>query len=139
MITKITNQIKDTFGLNLFNHGKNFTKYLIIGLIWTIFNVFFMWLFIDKLGFATIIGSSIVAFFLFFGKYCAYLIIHLIKSDFWKYFTSSIAFVIATPVLMWILVDLMQIPTVLSSLIITLGLFILRFLSFYFLGIMKEA
>lgn len=46
-----------------YRYGKNFSKYTFIGILWTILNIFLMWLAIDHLKFPTVYASSVVVIF----------------------------------------------------------------------------
>ena len=118
--------------------GKNFSKYLFIGSLWTILNIFFMWFFIDVLSFSTLVGSTIVVVILFLSKFYAYRVIGYIAGDFLKYSYVSIGFALANIFFMWLFVDKVGISTIISSAIISYGLFILRFIAFDIAGLVKK-
>ena len=119
-------------------YTKNFIKYLIVGITWTLLNIFCMWLFIDVFLFPAIIGAALVVVALFIAKFYAYRIIGLIHRNFLKYSSTSIGFSIANIILIWLFVDIFHIPPVISSMIIVYGLFILRFFAFDKVGLMKH-
>ena len=119
-------------------YAYDFGKYLFVGIIWTLLNIFLMWLFIDILGFSTVTGATIVVIGVFFGKYYSYRIIKLIKDQFTKYAVTNIAFSAAQIPLMWLFVDFVGISVVISSTIITVALYILRFICFYAVGLIKK-
>lgn len=118
-------------------YTENFGKYLLVGISFTFFNVFLMWLFIDILLFPTVIGATIVVAGLFITKFYAYRLIKLINKQFLKYAFTSVGFAIANIILMWLFVDIFHIATVISSTIIVCGLFILRFIVFEKTGLIK--
>ncbi len=119
-------------------HAKNFTKYSIIGVIWTLLNVTFMWMFIDALKFTALIGSTIVVVVLIIMKYFAYVLWHMIHGKFFKYLSTVIVFNIANVALMWLAVDIMSFPTIISSVIIVSSLFLLKFVTFNLVGLVKH-
>ena len=121
-----------------FNIGKNFAKYLFIGIIFTFITIFLMWFVIDFIGIKTIIGASIVIVLVFFTKYYSYRLTGFMKKEFLKYASTSIGFSIANVILMWLFVDIFLIATVISSTIIVYSLFILRFIVFYMAGLVKK-
>lgn len=119
-------------------YAKNFTKYMVVGLIWTLLNVVFMWFFIDVFKFTALTGSTIVVFFLVIGKYFAYVFINLIRKNFLKYISTVIGFSLANIFFMWLAVDIMKFSTVISSAVIVATLFMLRFVMFNLIGLVKE-
>lgn len=119
-------------------HTKNFSKYLLVGIFFMLFNVFFMWLFIDIFKIPTFFGAAIVVTGLFISKFYAYRLINLIHKQFLKYASASISLAIANIILMWFFVDIINIPTVISSITIVCGLFILRFFAFDRVGLIKN-
>lgn len=119
-------------------YTKNFIKYTLIGILFMLSNVFFMWLFIDALNIPTIFGASVVVGGLFIAKFYTYIIINLIHKQFLKYLSAFAAFGIANILFMWLFVDILNIPTLISSTTIVFGLFILRFFAFDKIGLMKN-
>jgi|ETN02SMinimDraft_2_1059926.scaffolds.fasta_scaffold94144_1 hypothetical protein len=111
-------------------HGRNFGKYMFIGITWISLNIFFMWFSIDFIGLPTLIGSTIVVSILFVSKFYAYKLIKLFKLTFKEYFTIAIGFNLANILLMWLFVDTIKLPTVPSSTVIILTLFVLRYITF---------
>lgn len=116
---------------------KNFLIFFLIGIIWTLLNVLLMWIFIDLLGIPTIIGSTIVVLFVFVTRYYAYVLIGLIHPRFARYTTTNIAFSLANIILVWLFIDILHIPTVVSSAVVIYGLFILKFFAFDKIGLLK--
>ena len=129
------NKIK---GYNHYKTGKNFVKYSVIGGIFTILSIFLMWFFIDIFKFSGLIGSAIPTILLFFGKYYASVFVDLIKPKFIKYSSTAIVFSLLTIFFMWLMVDVFSISAIVSSSAVTITLFVFRFLSFYFIGIIKD-
>lgn len=121
-----------------FHIGKNFAKYLITGIIYTVLTIFLMWFIIDYIGIPTVVGASLVVVFVFFTKYYIYRAIRFMQKGFLKYTSTVISFHVANVVLMWLFVDILRIPTVISSSIVVVGLFILRFIVFYIIGLVKK-
>ncbi len=119
-------------------HAKNFSKYLMIGILFILLNIFFMWLFIDILLFSTLMGASIVAIGLFLIKFYAYLLVGLIKKQFLKYLFTTGGLAITNIILMWLFVETFHIPTIISSTVIIYSLFILRFIVFDKIGLIKH-
>lgn len=103
-----------------------------------IFYVFFIWLFIDILKISTLISSSIIVGSIFIGKFYLYVLIGLIEPKFIKYTTTNISFSIANVLLLYLLIDILSIPTITSSAGTVVGLFFLRFIIFNKIGLIKR-
>jgi len=117
---------------------KNFMKYLVSGLLFVVLNVFLMWLVIDYIKIPTFIGASLVVGFLFILKFYVYIIIKLINKNFVKYTLINIFFSIITIILIWFFVDILNIPTVVSSVIVVFAIFVIKFFAFDITGLMKK-
>ena len=118
--------------------AKNFGKYFIVGLIFTILNVFFMWLLIDVAGIYSALGAALVVITLFFGKFYTYVLIKFLHKRFLRYATVNITSMILNVFFVWLLIEIFNIPTVYSSAIVVLVLFIGRFIAFKKLKLIKE-
>jgi putative flippase GtrA len=108
----------------------DFTKYSVVGFLITLANVFFMWLFIDVLKIYTLIASSIVVVSLFFVKFMAYYKVNLIHKQFFKYTAIQTGSGLLNIIGVWLLIDMLNVPTVPSSLFVVCVLFVLRFVFF---------
>ncbi len=120
--------------------AENFGKYLAIGIIFTAFNVFLMWLTIDKIKIPTLIASALVVAFIFMCKFYSYILVRLMEGgwkNFSKYASVDIVSIILNIALVWFLIDILKIPTVISSSAVVIGLFIGRFLVFKGIGLIK--
>jgi hypothetical protein len=108
----------------------DFTKYSLVGFFVTIFSIFLKWLFIDILGIATPVASSVVVFSSHIAKFIAYHKVNLIRKQFFKYTaiqsTSGILNVIGD----WFLIDILGLPTIFSLVFVVSVLFVLRFVFF---------
>lgn len=118
--------------------AKDFVKFLSVGAIWTISNIFLMWVLIDIIGMSGWLGSTIVVIIAFFGRYQTYLMINLIHKKFIKYASTNIGFSIITIALMSLFVDIFHIPAKISAPIIIMGLFILKFIVFKKINLIKK-
>ena len=116
----------------------NFVKYVITGFIWAFLNVFLIWFFIDVAELSGLIGSTIVVIIILLGKYATYLFIGLIKPHFFKYLSTAIVFPVLNVFLIWLTIDIMGAPTVITSAIVAVLLFVLKFIAFNMLGLIKE-
>jgi putative flippase GtrA len=108
----------------------DFTKYSVVGLLVTLANVFFMWLFIDVFKIYTFLASSIVVITLYFVKFIAYHKVNLIHRQFIKYSTIQVSSALLNIIGVWFLIDMLKQPTVFSSLFVVCVLFVLRFVFF---------
>lgn len=116
---------------------KDFKKYLIVGLLATFANIFFMWLLIDIFRIPTIIGSTIVVVSIFFGKFYAYVLIGLILHQFLKYASINIGSGLLNIFFVWLFIDIFGVPTVISSAVVVYSLFLLRFAVFKITKLIK--
>jgi putative flippase GtrA len=108
----------------------DFTKYSVVGFLVTIANVFFMWLFIDVLRIYTLLASSIVVVGLHIVKFIAYKKVNLIRKQFVKYTTIQSGSGLLNIIGVWFLIDILDQPTVFSSMFVVSVLFVLRFAFF---------
>lgn len=116
----------------------DFSKYLIIGIIFTFLNISFMWLFIDVIGLYSALGASIVVVGLFFGKFYAYVIVKFLRRHFLGYVTVNITSAVLNVVFVWILIETFRISTVYASSSVVLLLFVARFFAFKKLKLIRE-
>ncbi len=118
-------------------HIKNFSKFTLIGAIWSLLNIFLMWLVLDIIGMPTLIGSTLVVSFIFITRFYAYIFIGLIHPKFIRYAAANISFPILNIVIVWLLIDILKIPTLISSVIAVGSLFIAKFIIFNIIGLIK--
>ena len=128
----------DALRANKLKYGKDFTKYLFVGILYTFINIFLMWLFIDVLRTGTVLGSVLAVSIIFITKYFAYIWVGFMVKGFLKYSLVTGLMSIVNVALMWLFVDILKIPTVLSSTIIVYSMFIVRFVSFYAVGLVRN-
>ena len=119
-------------------HIQNFLKYLSVGIIVTLLNIFFSWIFIDVIGIRAIISSTIVGFSIFFIKYHSYTRINLIKKKFHLFLCVNLSSVLLYILSTAIMIDMFKIPTLISIPFVVVSLFLLRFFAFYWIGIIKS-
>jgi len=118
--------------------ANDFGKFLFVGVIWTVLSIFIMWILIDVLGMYGWLGSSIAVVIVLIGRFYTYLLVRLIHNQFIKYISANIGFSIATVGLMSLFVDILKIPAKISSPIIIGGIFILKFVFFKKIKLIKE-
>ena len=114
-----------------------FSKYSLVGIIATILNISLMWLLIDILNFNTKISAAIILLGLFFLKFYIYLVIDLMHNRLDKFFYVNSISIFLNWLFMWIFVDFFGISAVISSSIIVISLFILRFIVFKIIKLIK--
>ena len=117
---------------------KDFSKFLIVGMLATFANIFLMWLFIDIFNIPSFIGAAIVVAGIFFGKFYTYVLINLIHKHFLKYATINLSIGLLNIVFVWFLIDMMGVPTAISSAAVVYSLFILRFGAFKITKLIKQ-
>ncbi len=120
--------------------GKDFAKFLSIGILDSAIYVFLMWLVIDLLGVNTAIGSTAVVAFGFVEKFYLYALFGVMAASFGNFMKySSINFVSAllNIVLVWFLIEILGIPTIISSAAVVCIIFIGRFITFKKAGLIK--
>lgn len=108
----------------------DFTKYSIVGFLVTICSVFLKWLFIDILGIATPIASSVVVISSHVAKFMAYHKVNLIRKQFVKYTTIQSVSGLLNIIGDWFLIDILRLPTIFSLVFVVSVLFVLRFVFF---------
>ncbi len=135
---KLEKIIENVVNHKYYRRGRDFSKYLVIGVIWTFLNIFLMWLLIDYWRFPTIYSTVGASVLLFFSKFYAYILVGLIENKFLRYTSTVIGFYIANVFLMWLFVDVIGLKAVISSTIIVVGSFVLRFVFFHKIGLIKN-
>ncbi|MBD3310702.1 hypothetical protein GF351_05795 [Candidatus Woesearchaeota archaeon] len=131
MIRKIARKIHSRYSMN-------FLRYLAVGIVFTLLNIFCMWMVIDLLGISTVVGSALVVTVMFLGKYYAYVLLGLIYKKFARYLAVGIIFPVANVFLMWFFVDMIGISTALGAAISVYLLFLLRFFAYDLVKLMKH-
>ena len=116
----------------------DFSKYFVIGLIFTIANVFFMWLLIDVVGLYSAVGATIVVVALFFGKFYTYVLTKFLRRHFFGYAAVNLVSMVLNVVLVWLFIEIFYIPTIYASATAVIILFIGRFIAFKQLGLIRE-
>ena len=117
---------------------KNFGKYVFVGAVTSVLNIFLMWLLIDKMDLSTVIGSSIAVVIIFFFKFYSYVLIKMMKSKFITYTLITVAFGIINVAAMWLMVDKLHFTVIVSSTAIVIALFLIRFIAFDKLGLLVK-
>jgi len=130
--------LREVLSRNKLKYGKDFSKYLFVGILYTFINIFLMWLFIDVLRTGTVLGSVLAVSIIFITKYFVYIWVGFMVKGFLKYAFVTGLISIVNVALMWLFVDVLKVQTVLASTIIVYSLFIARFISFYAVGLVRN-
>ena len=69
-----------------------FIRFFLVGLVWTIVNIYLMWLAIDILGLFGWLGSTLVTILVLIGKYYSYIWIKLIQPKFMRFLAANFTF-----------------------------------------------
>lgn len=118
--------------------ARDFSKFFAVGLVWTIINIFLMWVTIDVGGMPGWLGSSIVVIISFFGRYYHYLYVNLIEREFGKYAVTNILFGLLTVGGMSLAVDVLQYPAKFSAPVVVGLLYVVKFAVFEKTGLIKR-
>jgi len=118
-------------------HSKKFSLFILIGIFKAIYVIGLSWLLIDFLNIWSLLSSTIVTISGFFIVYFTYVTTKVIKPAFAKYASTTISFNLAYILLVWLLVDFMGLSGFFSSTIVTGSLFLLRYLFFNKIGLIK--
>ena len=121
-------------------NSKNFSKYLIIGIIWTVIYIYVIGVVIDKVGIPTLLGSTISISLVFLGKFFTYTSVNLMKGgfkNFTKYAYVDLVSIFLNIVLVTFAIDFLNIPTRISATIVVIMLFIGRFFIFRMINLIK--
>ncbi len=119
-------------------HTKKFSLFMVVGIIKTILSILLTGLFIDILKLDALFSSTAVVVIVFFITYMIYVSTKLVKPQFMKYTSATIGFNIATILLIWILVDYVGLSGFISSAIVTITSFVLRYLFFNIIGLIRH-
>jgi len=121
-------------------NSKNFSKYLIIGVIWTIVYIYVIGVVIDKMGIPTLLGSTISITIVFIGKFYSYVFIDLMKGgfrNFRRYAYVDFVSIFLNIFLVTFTIDFLGVPTRISATIVVIILFIGRFFVFRMINLIE--
>ncbi|MCK4901752.1 MAG: hypothetical protein KAS76_00230 [Thermoplasmatales archaeon] len=114
----------------------DFSKYTIVGIIVTIITISLTWFLIDIGNLHTILATSLVVVLAHLIKFYSYKKIKLFNRrqvaylQFTLYTVIVFCFSILHIVLVWFLIDILYLRTLLSVTVVTVGIFLARFISF---------
>ena len=120
------------------NYAVNFSKYSSVGLIITLCDIFFSWLFIDIIGMKAILSSSIIETFDFTTKYIGYRKFKLIRKKFNIFLMITLISIFSFILLSHLLIDLLSYPTLIVIPFLIGLLFLLRFFALYWTKIICD-
>jgi len=109
----------------------NFFKYMSIGVLVTLLNILFSWIFIEVIGMKAIISSTIIGVSIFFIKFNSYVKINLIQKKFKIFMIITLSSIISYILLTSLFIDIFLFPTLVVIPLVVISLFLLRFFIFY--------
>ena len=118
--------------------SKSFTKFTAVGIIATFCNIYLLWLLIDIYKINTLISSSVVVLGIFLAKFIAYHKINLIRKQFIKYTVIQVSMRLLQIFGVWYLIDILEISTLYSAVIVMGAVFMLTFIIFKITGLIIE-
>lgn len=107
----------------------NFGKYAAIGIIFSLLEILFLWIFIDLLKKPTFAYTSIIVGALTILKFYSYVFIDMMKNRIARYMLVLGVFYVLDVFFIWMLVKI-GFSAALSSAILSMILFVLRFLAY---------
>ncbi len=116
----------------------NFKKYSIIGIAFAVYEIFLLWLFIDTLGKSTLVSSILIIGSSTIFKFYIYVYSGMMKKNFLGYIIVLGAFYGTNVVLVWFFVEVLGFWASFSSIFLAIVFFILRFLAYDKLNLLKS-
>lgn len=129
--------IKNFIKKNIEKYSINFQKYTFIGIIFSLLEIFFLWIFIDLLRKPTLAYSIIVIGVLTVLKFYSYVIVGMMKNRIFRYMLVLGIFYVLNVIFVWLLVELIGFSAAFSSAVISMLFFIIRFLTYDKLKLLK--
>jgi len=108
----------------------NFRKYVAIGAIFSLLEIFSLWVFIDIMKKPTLAYSIMIIGALTMLKFYSYVIAGMMKNRIFGYMFVLGVFYILNVVFIWLLVEVIGLSAALSSAFLAAAFFILRFLTY---------
>ena len=119
-------------------HKRKFSAFLLVGILKTVFTIFITWLIIDILKVKALIGSILVGVIIFLLTYVSYVMVNVIKARFIRYTIATVSLNIIMVFLIWFFVDIVGLTGAFSSAISVVALFLIRYLLFNLMGLIKH-
>ena len=106
---------------------KNFSIFLIIGILTSVAQALLLWLLVDNLKYPVFITTLIVALVVYLAKYYAYVSIGIMENKFIQYNIINLAILLLNVVVIWLMVNFLGFFASVSSVILAVTFFIIRF------------
>ena len=117
---------------------KNFKKYSWVSLTFAFYEVFLLWVFIDKLGKNTLISTILIVGSSTIFKFYFYVYSNMMKNNFLGYMFVLIIFYFINVAGIWFLVEVLGFLASFSSILLAILLFHMRFLAFGKFNLLRE-
>ncbi len=116
----------------------NFQKYTIIGAVFTLYEIFFLWVFVDMLKSATLISTALIIGSSTMLKFYLYVYSGMMENNLFRYALILVLFYSTQVILVWLLVETLGFFASISSGLATIVLFIIRFFAFDKFKLLKK-
>ena len=117
---------------------KSFSAFTGIGIMYAVLQIVLLWLFVDILTFETLITTAVVATLLYVIKFYTYVFVKLMKNKFMHYNATNFIMLVLNILFVWILVDFLGMLASVSSALVSIIFFILRFVILRKVGIIHH-
>ena len=109
---------------------RDFGKFLIGGIIWSLISIPLTWILIDYIGLYAFIASTLIVILGIITRYCLYSAVNLIERRFLKFASADMMFSLLNIALMTAAIDIMKIPTLIAAPLVIVGIFVLKFATY---------
>ncbi|MEK6983799.1 MAG: hypothetical protein AABX33_04455 [Nanoarchaeota archaeon] len=109
------------------SYRTNFQKYTVIGSIFSLLEIFFLWIFIDLLNKPTLRYSIIIIGALTMLKFYSYVMSGMMKNRIFSYMLVLGIFYVLNVVFVWLLVEVIGLSAAFGSAFLTAAFFVFRF------------
>lgn len=131
-------KIKKFIGGKIRKYNINFKKYAIIGIIFSLLEVFFLWFFIDLMKKPTLAYSTVIIGILTLLKFYSYVAFGMMKNRIFRYMLVLGIFYAINVFFLWVLVEMIGLSALFSSVLLGGAFFILRFLTYDKVKLLKN-
>ena len=115
----------------------HFRTYTLVGMVFALLEIFFLWFFIDIMRKPTFIYSSIIVGILTIAKFYAYVFFGMMRNRLAGYILVLLIFYMINVACIWLLVTI-GFSAAFSSAVLALAFFLLRFLIYDKLNLLKR-
>lgn len=115
-----------------------FLRYSLVGVVWTAFNIGSDVLLVDYWDLPGWLGTLIGLVILYIGRYFSYLLLKVIEPQFLKYVYSTAIFTLLIWGLKIVALDVLNYSALVSSPIITVLAFVLKYFFYKSIGLLKN-